>query len=159
MPELSGRELVQEWRRLMDAMLDAVTAITGRQEVPAQIVEPLQRQLELVQELIERERRLQAEVATRLLAPTDIAFELLERSGTTMRRQAEALEAAGDALRETASLMTSQAELFEQAIGKLRAPADVARSTLGVQPRSRRKSAARPRGRPKKPRSEQKPKR
>ena len=45
MPELSGRELVQEWRRLMDAMLDAVTEITGRQEVTAQIVEPLQRQL------------------------------------------------------------------------------------------------------------------
>ena len=155
MPELSGRELVQEWRKLMDAMLDAVTAITGRQEVPAQIVEPLQR----LQKLIERERRLQAEVATRLLAPTDIAFELLERSGTTMRRQAEALEAAGDALRETASLMTSQAELFEQAIGKLRAPADVARSTLGAQPRSRRQPAARSRGRPKKQRSKQEPKR
>ncbi len=76
-----------------------------------------------------------------------------------MRRQAEALEAAGDALRETASLMKSQAELFEQAIGKLRTPADVVRSTLGAQPRSRRQSATRSRSRPKKQRSEQEPKR
>jgi hypothetical protein len=136
-------------------MLDAVMSITGREEVPAQILEPMQRQLALVQELIERERRLQAEVATRLLAPTDVALELLEQSGTTMRRQAEALEAAGDALRETASLMKSQAELFEQTIGKLRTPADVARSALGAKPRSRRKPSARSRAGARK----QKPKR
>jgi hypothetical protein len=131
MPELSGRELVREWRKLMDSLVDAVASATGRSEVPRQIVEPMQRQLELVEELIERERRLQAEVADRLLAPTDVAFDLLEQSGATLRRQAEALQAAGDALRETAALMASQAELFEGTIGRLRAPAEAARSALG----------------------------
>jgi hypothetical protein len=155
-PELSGSEFVREWRNLMDAMVAAVASITGRQEVPAQIVEPMQRQLELVQQLIERERRLQAEIADRLLAPTDVAFELLEQSGTTARRQAEALEAAGDALRETASLMKSQAELFEQTIGKLRAPADVARSALGAQPRSRGQSTGRSRAEGRKQKQKQK---
>ncbi len=131
MPELSGSELVREWRKLMDSVIDAVASVTGRSEVPRQILEPLQGQLELVEELIERERRLQAEVAERLLAPTDLAFDLLEQSGVTLRRQAEALEAAGDALRETAALMASQAELFEGTIGRLRTSADAARSVLG----------------------------
>jgi hypothetical protein len=92
----------------------------------------MQRQRALVQDLIERERRLQADVAERLFAPSDAAFDLLEQSGVTMRRQAEALAAAGDALQETASLMASQAELFEQTIGRLRAPGDAARSLLGA---------------------------
>ncbi len=131
-PELSGRELLREWRKLTDAMVDAVTSLAGQSEIPRQIAEPMKRQLELVEELLERERRLQAAVAERLLAPGEIAFGLLEQSGATMRRQAEALAAAGDALRETGALMTTQAELFDGAISKLRAPTDAARSVLGV---------------------------
>lgn len=146
MPELSGRELVHEWRKLMDAMVHAVESVAGRPEVPRQIVEPMQRQLELVQDLLERERRLQAEVAERLLAPTNLAFDLLAQSGATMRRQAEALQAAGDALRETAALMTSQAELFERTIGRMRAPADAARSVLGVEPHPATRSQEESRG-------------
>jgi hypothetical protein len=127
----------------MDSMVEAMASISGRSELPRQLLEPMQRQLVLVQELIERERRLQEEVVDRLLAPMDVAFDLLEQSGATMRRQAEALEAAGDALRETGALMTSQAELFEQTIGRLRGPAETARSAVGVKSRSRR----RPKGR------------
>jgi hypothetical protein len=40
----------------------------------------------------------------------DAVFDLLEESGTTLRRQAEALEAAGRALEETAALMKSGAQ-------------------------------------------------
>ena len=116
----------------MDSIVDAMSTVTARSEIPSQVREPLQRQLELVQELIERERRLQEEIAEQVLAPVDVAFDLLEQSGATMRRQAAALEAAGDALRETASLMSGQAELFEQTISKVRAPAHAARATRWV---------------------------
>jgi hypothetical protein len=135
MPELTGSELLREWRKLMDSMIDTAKSL-GRPDLPEQIAEPMRRQLELVEELIDRERRLQAAVTEQVFAPADIALDLLEQSGTTMRRQAEALEAAGDALRETAALMTSQAELFEGAIGRLRAPAEAARSVLGAERRS-----------------------
>ena len=64
----------------------------------------MQRQLELVQEVIERERRLQTQLAGHLLAPVDVIFDLLEESGSMLRGQAEALEAAGRALEETARL-------------------------------------------------------
>lgn len=138
MPEISGRELIREWRKLTDAMVEGLSSLAGRPEVPDRIAETMQRQLELVQDLIERERRLQVEVAELLIAPSDIAFDLLEQSGTTLRRQAEALKAAGDALGETAGLMETQAELFEQTIGRLRAPTKAARSVLGAEERSGR---------------------
>ena len=154
MPDLSGRELIREWRKLMDSIVDAMSTVTARSEIPSQVREPLQRQLELVQELIERERRLQEEIAEQVLAPVDVAFDLLEQSGATMRRQAAALEAAGDALRETASLMSGQAELFEQTISKVRAPAHAARVVLGVErPTRRSKSSASPARKAKRKRS------
>ena len=63
MPELSGRELLGEWRKLMDSVVAPAASVGGRAELPRQLLEPMQRQLELVQEIIERERRLQTPLA------------------------------------------------------------------------------------------------
>jgi hypothetical protein len=131
MAELSGRELLREWQKLMDAFVGSAASVAGRSELPRQLLEPMQRQLELVQDVIERERRLQQELTGRLVAPIEAAFDLLEDSGATLRRQAEALEAAGRALEETAGLMKSQAELFERTIGTLRKPVELARAAAG----------------------------
>jgi hypothetical protein len=98
----------------------------------------MQRQLELVQEVIERERRLQSELAARIVAPVDAVFDLLEETGVTMRRQAEALEAAGRALEETAALMKRQAEVFERTIGMLREPAELAKAATGLDRRPKK---------------------
>ena len=138
MPELSGRELLREWQELMDSVLASAASIAGRSDLPRQLLEPMQRQLELVQEVLERERRLQKELADRLMAPVDAVFDLLEQSGATLRSQAEALEAAGHGLEETAALMKSQAELFEQTIGALRQPAELARAAAGLDQRPRK---------------------
>ena len=123
-------------------MRAAAASVAGRSEVPRQLLEPMQRQLELVQEIVERERRLQRELVGQLVAPVDAVFDLLEESGATLRRQAEALEAAGGALEETAALMKRQAELFERTIGTLRQPAELAREVAGLE-RRRRKSSSR----------------
>ena len=138
MPELSGRELLREWQKLMDSVLASAASLAGRSDLPRQLVEPMQRQLELVQEVLERERRLQKELADRLMAPVDAVFDLLEQSGATLRSQAEALEAAGRGLEETAALMKSQAELFEQTIGALRQPAELTRAAAGLDQRPRK---------------------
>jgi hypothetical protein len=141
-PELSGRELLHEWRQLMDSV---IASAGGRSELPANVLRAMQRQLELVQEVIERERRLQRELAGGLIAPIDAAFDLLEESGATLRRQAEALEAAGRALEETAGLMKHQAELFERTIGTLRQPAELAKAAAGLERRPRKSDSRRPR--------------
>jgi hypothetical protein len=52
-----------------------------------------------------------------------------------LRRQAEALEAAGRALEETAGLVKNQAELFERTLGPLREPTERAKAIAGIERR------------------------
>lgn len=110
MTDLGGRELLREWRKLMDSVVDSAASVAGRGELPQKLLETMQHQLKLVEEVIEGEKRFQREMAARLAAPVDAVFDLLEETGATLRRQAEALESAGRALEETATLMKSQAE-------------------------------------------------
>ena len=126
----------------MDSVVASAASVGGRTELPRQLLEPMQRQLELMQEVIERERKLQKQLAGQLIAPFDVIFDLLEENGLMLRRQAEALEAAGRALEETAGLVKSQAELFERTIGVLREPTERAKAAAGLErrcaePRSR----------------------
>src|SRR5206468_3726904 len=77
--EPGDRDLIGEWRKLMESMLtSAASSVGARVDVPRQLVEPMQRQLELVQVLIEREREVQRQITGRLVAPFDVIFDLLE---------------------------------------------------------------------------------
>lgn len=123
MPDLSGRELLRG--------------------LPRQLVEPMQRQIQLVEELLERERRLQGEIVGRVTAPIDAVFDLLEESAAMLGKQADALEAAGTALGETARLMKRQADLFERTVSTLRTPTKAAKAIAGV-PAEKKKPARKP---------------
>jgi hypothetical protein len=136
MPDLGGLDLLGEWRKVMNSLVTSATG--GRTELPRALLEPMQRQLELVQEVIERERAVQRQLASRLLAPADAIFDLLQESGSMLRRQAEALESAGLAISETAGLMKSQAELFERTIEILREPTELAKAAAGLERKPRR---------------------
>jgi hypothetical protein len=120
----------------MDSLVASAASVAGRYEVPRQLLEPMPRQLELVEEVIERERRLQRELAGQRVAPVEAVFDLLEQGGATLRRQAEALEAAGRGDEETAALMKSQAELVERTIGPLRQPAALAKVEMALEGRA-----------------------
>jgi hypothetical protein len=146
MPELSGRELLREWRRVMDTVMSTASSVAGQADLPKRLVEPMQRQLELLEEIVEREQRMQKELTRRVVAPLDAVFDLLEESGGALRRQAETLAAAGRALEETAKVVETQAELFERAVGALRQPAEFAKASAGIE-RKPRKAAARSRRR------------
>ena len=127
----------------MDSVIASAASAAGGSGLPHDLLGAMQRQLELVQEVVERERRLQKELTGRLVAPVDAVFDLLEETGATLRRQAEALEAAGRALEETARLMKRQAELFERTIGTLRQPAELTKAAAGL--RSRKGESRKPR--------------
>jgi hypothetical protein len=135
MAEPSGRDLLREWRRLMEGVVSSAVSATGRRDLAADLLGAMQHQLELVQEVLDGERRWQGELAGRLLAPLDAGFDLLEQTASTLRQQAEALQSAGRALEESAGLMKSQAELFERTIGVLREPAEMARQAAGLERR------------------------
>jgi hypothetical protein len=133
MAEESSRDLLGEWRRLMDSVVASAASVGSRAEIPRQLLEPMQKQIELLQEVIERERRLQRQVAGRVLAPVDAIFDLLSESGLMLRSQAEALETAGRALEDTAGLVRKQAELFDRTIGMLREPTELAKVAAGLE--------------------------
>ncbi len=121
----------------MDSVLRSAESATGGADLRRDLLGAMQRQLELVQEVIDRERRLQKELTERLVGPVDAAFDLLAETGATLRQQAEALEAAGGALEETAGLMKRQAELFERTVGAIRQPTELAKMASGLPPRKR----------------------
>ena len=132
-----GKDILREWQDAMQLIADAARGATGRAELPKALLAPMQRQLELLQEVVERERMLQADVLGRLLDPMDGVLNLLEESGKTFRAQADALEQASAALEQTAQLMQTQAEIYENTIRALRGPADMARRVAGAKPRKR----------------------
>ena len=124
---------------------DLVSSLASwRGELPRQLVEPLQRQLDVVKGLAEREHALQQHVAEQVVAPVDAVFDLLQESATTLRLQAESLQAAGRALDEAAGLMRLQAEHFEQTVEAARRPVELAKAVAGI-PRSQHTPSSRPR--------------
>jgi hypothetical protein len=135
MPELSGSELLKEWRKVTEAVVSSAAAVTGHaSEVPRELLAQAQRQLELVEEIVDRERRLQRDVADRVLGPLDAAFDLFQQSSAMLARQAEALQSAGRAIETTAGLMRAQSELFEQTVRALREPVQIVKAAAGPAP-------------------------
>ncbi|HEX6023064.1 MAG TPA: hypothetical protein VFZ00_13775 [Solirubrobacter sp.] len=129
MPELGGYDLLREWQ-------SAIRSLAGRStELPRQLLGPLQRQVELVEEILERERRLQRELLTRAFAPFDAIFDLLEQSAGALHSQSTALRESARALEQAAAMMEKQAELFEQTIVVLRQPGEIVKRTAGLPPR------------------------
>jgi hypothetical protein len=134
----SGREVLEEWRGLMESAVSSAASAAGRPDLPRELLAAMQNQMAQMQRVVDRERLQGSELAARILAPIDAVLGLLEEGGATLRREAEALETAGRALQETAGLMKRQAELFEQTIGALREPAELAKAAAGLDRRSRK---------------------
>ena len=133
-----GTDLLRDWQRVVESVVGSAASRAGRADLPRQLLELLQKQAELVQEIADRERRLQRDIAQRVAAPFDTVFDLLAESGAMLSRQAEALEASGRALEETAGLMRRQAELFEATVDQIRQPVELAKSAAGLERRPRR---------------------
>jgi hypothetical protein len=141
MAEPTARDLLREWQAAMQSLASAAASAAGRAEVPRQLLAPMQRQLELVEDLLERERRLQREVLSKAFAPFDAIFDLLEQSASALHKQAEALNESAAALQQAAGMMEVQAQQFERTIALLRQPAELAKAAAGVErrpPRARR---------------------
>jgi hypothetical protein len=133
-----GHDLLRDWQAAMKGLIGSAASAATR-PLPEQLLAPMQRQVELVEEILERERRVQRELLSRAFAPMDAVFDLLEQSGAALHRQAEALNESARALEQAAGMMEVQAELFEKTIRRLREPAEIAKSVAGVERRPRRK--------------------
>ena len=119
----------------MQAVASSVGSAARHPEDAAQrVLGPMQRQAELFQEVVERERALQANLMRLAFKPLDTVLDLLEESGSALRKQAEAIEAAARALEQAATLMKLQADLFGRTIRALREPAEAVKALAGLEP-------------------------
>src|SRR5665213_1441872 len=132
MSERTGGDLLNEWRRVMDTVVASAASVSGRTDLPRDLLRAMQHQAEMVQEVIERERTMQGDLAGRIFGPIDALFDLLADTGVTLRRPADTLEAAGAALQQPAALMKRQAEMFERSVEALRQPSELAKRATGV---------------------------
>jgi hypothetical protein len=140
--EVGSRDLLREAQQVMESAVASAANLAGRAGMPQDLLGAMRRQVDLAEDLIERERRLQRSLTGRLAAPIDAVFDLFEETAVILRRQSEALEAAGRALEETAGLFRRQSELFERSIGTLRQPAELAKVAAGLDRRGPRGTAA-----------------
>lgn len=101
--------------------MQSLISAAGRSEVPRSLLAPMERQVELLQEMVEH-----------AFGPFDAVFDLLEESAVTMRRQAEALSASAQALQHAAELMRFQAQTFERTVRTVREPAEIAKGLARV---------------------------
>jgi hypothetical protein len=129
MTDRGGLDLLREWQKSMRSL---ASSMAGHAELPAQILAPMHRQAELLQEILERERRLQEELVARAFAPWDAVFDLLEQSAGALHHQAEALTESARALQQAAMMMETQAELFERTIGVMRQPGEIVKHAAGA---------------------------
>jgi hypothetical protein len=113
-----GRDLIREWAAAIRSV-----------PLPHQLLVPLQKQAELMQEVLERERDLMS----RAFAPVDAVFDLLEQSGAALRKQAESLSESARALEQAAELMRAQAELYERTIRTLRRPSELVKAAARIE--------------------------
>jgi hypothetical protein len=140
MSQPTGHELLDEWRSRIDALLASAASLGGA-ELSRDLLKLSRHQIELMQEIVERERRLQGELTQRFTAPLDAIFDLLTEAAETLRSQAEAVEAAGRALEDAAGLMRRQSERFERTVAALRQPADLAKAAAGARRRPPKRRA------------------
>ena len=79
--DLPGYELLRDWQAAISSW---ASAAGGRPEIPRELLAPMERQIELIQQAFERERRSQQELLQRAFAPVDAAFDLLEQNGAAL---------------------------------------------------------------------------
>jgi hypothetical protein len=126
-PEVGGYHLRREWQA-------AMRSLAGRSvELPQQLLSPLERQVQLVEEVLGRERQRQQELLGRAFAPLHAVFELLEQSGAALHQQATALRESAQALEQAAAMAETQAELFERAVVVLRQPSEIVKRAGGLE--------------------------
>lgn len=128
MPDPS--DLLGAWERVLGELRGAAGA--GSSEVARAVTALVQRQGELLQDVLERQARFEQEVRGRALAPVNVAVDLLDQTAGAMRAQATALDAAATAFHQASEMLELQASLLDRTVQTVRDPVGTIRSAGGA---------------------------
>jgi hypothetical protein len=131
----SPGDLLQAWRDAVGQMRDAAAPLTGpTAELARQLLGPLQRQGELVEEVLRRQAQFDKRLVGQMLAPATVLLDVLDQTAAAMRNQAKAFDLAATSFKQSAELLELQAGLMERAARTLRDPAELVRSATRPSP-------------------------
>jgi hypothetical protein len=116
MPDPS--DLLSAWQ---DAIREvggvAASLVSGPAGKASELFEPMQRQAEQIQRVLERQLEFERDLVTRAIAPARATLEMAEQATIAYRAQATAFRAAAASFGQLAELMEQQAEIVEN-VGK-----------------------------------------
>jgi hypothetical protein len=127
-PMADAPDLVGAWRDAANQLRSLATSIAGQAGAGARdVLGPLQRQTEVIEQLLRRQIEVEEELVRRALAPARATVEALDKAPDAMRAQAAAFRAAATSFGQAADLLEVQATAVEQTIGALKAPVELTR--------------------------------
>jgi hypothetical protein len=116
-------ELLHAWEAAIREIGSAAgSLVVGSASAAGQFGAPLQRQAELLEQVLRRE------LVERLLAPAHTILDVADQTTSAMHAQATAFRAAATSLAQVADLLEQQAELLHRASGTIRDPIAALRS-------------------------------
>ena len=129
------RASIRELSKLGGALVSAPP------EVAQQLTVPLQRQAELLEQILQRQLEFERDLVGRVLAPASTLFDVIEQTTVAMEAQTTAYRAAATSFIQIADLIEQQAELLRLAsqsvrdpVAAMRAVGDELRANLGPEP-------------------------
>jgi len=133
MPDMP--DLVGAWHDAVRQLQQLASSIAGDTTGAARdLLGPLQRQTEIVEQLLRRQIEIEQELVNRAIAPARATAEALEKAPAAMRAQAAAFRAAAASFTQAGELLEVQAAAVEQTIAALLAPVHMAQRGLGQRP-------------------------
>jgi ABC-type transporter Mla subunit MlaD len=116
-------DLLKAWQ---DAIREvggvAASLVSGSAGKAGELLEPMQKQAEQVQKVLERQLEFERELVSRAIAPARATLEMAEQATIAYRAQATAFRAAAASFGQLAELMEQQAEVVERVGGAVRDP-------------------------------------
>ena len=102
--------------------------VSAPPEVAEQLAAPLQRQAELLEQILQRQIEFEGDLIARLLGPAGTIFDLVEQTATAMQAQTAAFRAAAASFTQIADLVEQQVELLQLARESVLAPVTALRA-------------------------------
>ena len=129
-------DLLAAWREATHQLKGLAGSLAGQAgNVPA-LLGPLQRQAELIEQMLRRQVELEQALAGRVIAPAQATADALGQAPEMLRAQATAFRAAATSFKQVADLLDAQATALEQTLGILKAPISATRWGLDRLPGS-----------------------
>ena len=110
----------------------ASSLVSGPAEHAGQLGAPLQRQAELLEQILQRQVDFERDLFGRVLGPARVVLDVADQTTAAMHSQATAFRAAAASFGQVADLLEQETKLLQVATGTLRNPVSALRTAGGA---------------------------